>query len=335
MPKIFTNMKLRNLLLFITAFSFSAASAQLGSFKDKLKDKTKENKNTETVKPTEGVSASVSKKDADGYIINDPEVQKLFEGKTVYFCTDYALFGSILNTPNSFKMAGVAVKLEGDYMELLPVGQKQYGGIYKADVILKKTSNGMFSNENSSQPLYATLESDGSIFLFNGRRAELLSKDEQVIKNANKEALENKSAQKNETIKAAKAQQNEIGKQKENETFYKSGGVAAVKKDATLETQFLKVLNEANKLPTVPENERASYKKVMLIFTDWTIEKNALDQPIKKVYAAWAEGSYTADKRCFFQKVYFKKDYEGGGTYGAVKFDEAQKPSVVGCELMK
>jgi len=328
-------MKIQLLLSSALLFAGITANAQIGGFKDKLKDKAKDNKNTEVTKPAETPSTTVTKKDANGYIIDDPEVKKLFEGKTVYFCTDFALFGSVLNTPNSFKMAGVAVKMEGDNMELLPVGQKQYGGIYKADLLLKKGANELYSNNNSSQPLYATLESDGSIFLFNGRRAELLSKDEQVIKNANKEALENKSVQKNETIKAAKVQQNEIGKQKENETFYKSGGVASVKKDATLETQFLKVLNDANKLPTVPENDRATYKKVMLIFTDWTIEKNALDQPVKMVYAAWAEGTYTADKRCFFQKVYFKKDYKGGGTYGPVTFDEAQKPSVVSCELMK
>jgi hypothetical protein len=328
-------MKIQHLLPTVLLLSSITATAQIGGFKDKLKDKAKDNKNIEVTKPAETPSSAANKKDADGYIIDDPEVQKLFEGKTVYFCTDFALFGSVLNTSNSFKMAGVAVKMEGDNMELLPVGQKQYGGIYKADVLLKKGGNGLFSNGNNSKPLYASIESDGSILLFNGLRAELLSANEQTVKGANKAELEKKSVEKNQLIKAEKAQQKDATNLKENETFFKSGGVASVKKDATLETQFLKVLNDANNLPTVPEKDRAAYKKVMLIFTDWTVEKNALDQPVKMVYAAWAEGNYTADKICFFQKVYFKKDYQGGGVYGPVRFDEAQKPSVVGCELMK
>lgn len=323
-------MKIQFTFLSILLSISFLANAQFGKLPGKVNLKKED-------KPKEAITSSPAKieKDADGYNINDPEVKALFEGKNVYNCTDFALFGSILNTPNSFKMAGVAVELSDDNMNIMPVGKKQYGGIYKATVNLKKGATGLFTNESTSQPLYASLEKDGSILIFNGRKAELLSKDEKLITMQNQEALENKGAERFLLVKEAKALENEVKKLRENETFYKTGDVKSVKKDPAMETQFLKVLNDANKLPTVAETERASYKKVMLIFTDWTIEKNALDQPIKMVYAAWAEGSYVSSKKCFFQKVYFKKDYQGGGTYSPVKFDEAQSPSVIGCELMK
>ncbi len=45
--------------------------------------------------------------------------------------------------------------------------------------------------------------------------------------------------------------------------------------------------------------------------------------------------SATTDKKCFFQKVYMKKDYLGGGKYGEVKYDESQEPSIGSCDIIK
>lgn len=314
------------LLLFISFNSF----AQLGGLKDKLKDKPKE-----TNKPVETTSTK-TERDKDGYNINDPEVNTLFEGKKRLFTTDIRLFASIFSTSNSFKMAGAAVVSETENdLALLIVAQKQYGGIYKAEENYKKGAHGFYVSSSTSNPYYVSKETDGSYLLFNVRSAELISTDENVVKMATEESLQKQSALYLAKIKEGKNAEEQSKNLQQNETFYKSGGVKASKSNPKLESEFLKVLNEANQLATVPANQKAAYNKVKLIADDWVVEKNNLDQPVKMVYSAWAEGSYVADKRCFFQKVYLKKDYTGGGQYGPVKFDEAQKPSVIGCELMK
>lgn len=325
--------------------SLSTASfAQLGGLKDKIKDKTKDapkdNPKTDDSKKSNDTGTPTAQKkvekDADGYIINDSEVNSLFDGKKKLFTTDIRLFASIFGTANPFKMAGAAIVTENDSeLELLIVGQKKYGGVYKANEKYSKGAHGFWVSSSASNPYYASKEGDGSLLLFDNRTTELISNDEARVKEATEDALKKLSAPYLAKIKEGKAAEDQAKKFKENETFYKNGGVKASKTNPALESQFLKVLNDANQLATVPANEKASYNKVKLIADDWVVEKNHLDQPVKMVYSAWAEGSYTANKNCFFQKVYFKKEYTGGGQYGPVKFDEAQKPSVIGCELMK
>lgn len=338
------NIKRNIILCSILALAFST-NAQLGNIKDKVKDRTKESKDTKEtpVQPLTTPASSTApastetkktEKDANGFIINDPEVAELLKGKDVYHSTDFRLFASILETANPFKMAGVAVNKTAQSLELFVVAQRQYGGVYKKEVTLNLVEGEYYKYE-SSNPFYAMIQNDGSILIFNSRYAELISKDEATIKSTTEENLNAKTKEPLAKMK----QKSELEKQNksiaQNENFFKSGGVSAVKTDAALESQFLKVLNQANALPTVPEKDRVSYKKVMLIFTDWTVEKNDLGVPLKMVYATWAIGNYTADKRCFFQKVYLKKDYIGGGKYGEVKYDESQSPSIISCELLK
>jgi hypothetical protein len=335
------NVKRNSIVCSILALAFSA-NAQLGNIKDKVKDKTKETKEIPAQPQTTPASSTdpssietiKTEKDANGFIINDPEVAELFKGKDVYHATDIRLFASILETANPFKMAGVAVNKTAQSLGLFVVAQRQYGGVYKKEVSLTLIEGEYYKYE-SSNPFYAMIQNDGSILLFNSRYSELISKDEATIKSATEENL---NARTKEPLAKMK-QKSELEKQNnaiaQNESFYKSGGARAVKSDAALESQFLKVLNQANELPTVLEKNRVSYKKVMLIYTDWTVEKNDLGVPLKMVYATWAIGNYTADKRCFFQKVYLKKDYLGGGKYGEVKYDESQSPSIISCELLK
>jgi hypothetical protein len=275
-------------------------------------------------------SSQKQQKDADGYVINDPEAAELFKGKDVYQTSDVALYNHLLDV-SECKMAGVVVNKTDDSLLLFIVAQKRYGGVYAKRVSFSHISDKYYQFSN----YYATIQTDGSVLVFNSIGAELISKDENEIKNATKASLQKKAEEPLAEIKKAKEEKNAGKKIQENETFFKSGGVSAVKKDPALETQFLKVLNQENSYPTVAEKDRVSYKKTLLIFTDWTIEKNDLGIPLKMVYAAWAIGSYTADKKCFFQKVYMKKDYLGGGKYGEVKYDESQKPSIGSCDIIK
>lgn len=343
----------------VLAFAFTA-NAQFGNIKDKLKDNVKnskdtkespppqkssslppESKDTKEARPTQKSSSlppasdtKKTEKDADGYIINDPEVAELFKGKDVYYSTDIRLFASILEA-NSFKMAGVAVNKTAESLNLFIVAQRHYGGVYKKEVTLKFKGGEYYEYESYSSPFYAVVQNDQSILIFNSIHAELISKDENVVKNATEQILNEKAKGPLANMKQKREEEKQNKSIAENETFYKSGGVSAVKKDAALEAQFLKVLNQANSLPTVAEKDKAAYKKILLIFTDWTVEKNDLGVPLKMVYASWAIGNYTADKRCFFQKVYMKKDYLGGGKYGEVKYDESQRPSILSCDLIK
>lgn len=320
-------------LLLISGMGYT----QIGGLKDKVKDKAKDagQSDKKVDAPSTAGSGKATVKDADGYVINDPEVKTAHKNLEVYSSTDFALFGSVLETSNPFKMAGVGVNKEGENLTLNIVAQKKYGGILNKEVTLTKNSFGHYQSASTSNPVYAQVESNGSIHLFNSRKSELISKDESLIKAAKEADLQQKANGYIAEMKSANAEASQKKAIEENETFYKSGGVASVKKDAALEAQILKVLNDANKPATVPEKERVNYKKVMLIFTNWEVKKNALDQPVKQIYAAWAEGSYTADGRCFFQKVYVKKDHLGGGQYSEIVFDEAQRPSVVSCDLMK
>ena len=327
-------MKIHSFLFGLFLVFSQISYGQLGGLKDKLnkaKDVPKESD-----KPTNSASSNKTERDAEGYNINDAEVKALFDGKNKLHTTDIRLFASIFSTSNSFKMAGAAIISDnGSEMELLIVGQKQYGGVYQANEKYKIGSHGFWVSKSASNPYYASKEADGSILLFDSRTAELISADEAKVKTANEESLKKIAAPYLAKIKERKSAETQAEKLKENETFYKSGNVKASKSNTILETQFLKVLNDANNLATVPPNDKATYGKIKLIADDWVVKKNNLDQPVKMVYSAWAEGSFTADKHCFFQKVYFKKDYTGGGQYGVVKFDEGQKPAIIACELMK
>lgn len=307
------------------------APAQIGNIKGKIKEKTSDSK--------EATSTETSKKqakDANGFIINDPEVTALLKGKDVYHSTDLRLFSSILGTSNPFKMAGVGVTKSDETLNLFIVAQKQYGGVYTKDVSLSAHEGNYYEFKSASAPFYAIVQSDQSILIFNSIHAELISKDENAVKSISDEAVLNQKAKEPlAQMKRIRAEENQKNSIAQNEKFYKSGEVKSSKSDSKMEASFLKVLNDANASATIPSNEKAAYSKVMLISNDWSIEKNNLDYPVKMVYAAWAIGSYSADKRCFFQKVYFKKDYIGGGQYGDIKFDEGQSPSVVSCDLLK
>lgn len=334
---------------FILVAGISTAQAQIGKLKslgrsalsDKKDNETPEKQKTvvkeEKSEQPQQSSPQKRQKDADGYIIDDPEVKKLLEGKTVYYSTDIRLFASLLDFFNSFKMAGVAVRKTPDSLHLFIVAQRQYQGVVSAEVHYNKIDNYYFDSKSKT---YAAIQNDQSILLFNHNsynplHSELISPNKSAVEKVTEMELNKKSEPLLQEIKKVKEAQNSKAKNQENETFFKSGGVSAVKKDAALESQFLKVLNQANALPTVDEKERVSYKKILLIFTDWTVEKNDLGIPLKMVYAAWAIGSYTADKKCFFQKVYMKKDYLGGGKYGEVKYDESQAPSIGSCDIIK
>jgi len=319
----------------------STANAQIGKLKSLAKSATSDKKDNESPekqktevkeeKPQQQQPAAKKlQRDADGYVINDPEVADLFKGKDVYQTSDVALYNYILNV-SECKMAGVTVNKTDDSLLLSIVAQKRYGGVYSKRVGFSHISDKYYQYSN----YYAAVQKDGSVLVFNSIGAELICKDENEIKTATKASLQKKAEEPLAMIKKANEEKRAGKRIQENETFFKSGGVSAVKKDAALESQFLKVLNQANSYPTVAENERVSYKKILLIFTDWTVEKNDLGIPIKMMYASWAIGSYTADKKCFFQKVYMKKEYLGGGKYGEVKYDESQEPSIGSCDIIK
>ena len=334
----------------ILIIGVSNVHAQLGKLKSLgksavSKTETEDKKTPEKQKPEINDSkaeqqqpvSSKKQKDADGYIIDDPEVKKLLDGKTVYYSTDIKLFASLLNFFNSFKMAGVAVTKTPDSLQLLIVAQKQYQGVVSSEIHYSKIGRYYFESKYKT---YAVIQDDQSILLFNHNsfnplHSELISPNKSAVEKITEAELNKKAEPILQEIKKGKDTQNEKVKIQENETFFKSGGVSAVKKDPALESQFMKILNLENSYPTVAEKERVVYKKILLIFTDWTIEKNDLGIPIKMTYAAWAIGNYTADKRCFFQKVYMKKDYLGGGKYGDVKFDEGEAPSVGSCDIIK
>lgn len=329
---------------------FNTTQAQIGKLKSlgksalsKTENESKKTpeKQTPEIKDTKTEQdqpiSQKRQKDADGYIIDDPEVKKLLDGKTVYYSSDIRLFASLLNYFNSFKMAGVAIMKTPDSLHLFIVAQKQYQGVVSSEIHYNKIGNYYF---DSKYKTYAAIQDDQSILLFNHNgfsplHSELISPNKSAVEKVTEVELNKKAEPILQEIKKEKDAQNAKANIQENETFFKSGGVSAVKKDPALETKFLKILNQENSYPTVAEKDRVSYKKILLIFTDWTIEKNDFDIPLKMVYAAWAIGSYTADKRCFFQKVYMKKDYLGGGTYGEVKYDESQKPSIGSCDIIK
>lgn len=343
------------LLLCIAVFTGFTAQAQFGSLKNKLKDKAKETitqpsspAKENNASPAAGqpakepaiISASAGSangsKDANGFLINDPEANALFQGKDVYGSTDIYLFSLLLNTSASFKMAGVAVSKTAETLELMPVAKRISQSPLKATVSMKLNAAGYYEYQtNYSGNIYAQVQGDGSVLLFNAQHAELVSKDEAQLKAATEESLMSKAAA---ALSVMKVKKNSAKKEKEiqeNETYYKSGNVAASKKDAALESKILSVLNGLNNGAGVEEKDKADYTKILLISTDWNVEKNEFGVPLKMTCRAWAIGRYTMSKECFFQKVYMKKDYLGGGTYGDVKFDEGQRPSIVSCAILQ
>ncbi len=324
--------------------SSTSAYSQLGALRNKVKDaatKSSSEKNSSPTKteektksPSESQTSSLTKtqKDADGYIIDDPEVKKLLSGKNVYFSTDINLFADLLHYSSSFKMAGVAVTITNDSLFLFIVAQKQYQGVVSAEVHYCKKSNYYFERTNNS---YAVVQDDKSILLFNSNHVESISPNKSAVENVSANDLWPKVRASSKEINKEKDAEAATKKLKADETFYKSGEVIAVKSNPQLEAQFLKILNELNAAPTVPKEDRVIYKKILLKYTDWTVEKNDLGIPLKMVYGTWAIGNYTNSKACFFQKLYMKKDYLGGGKYGNVVFDEAPIPSIISCELLK
>jgi hypothetical protein len=277
-------MKTKLFLTIIIAVFISSAPAysQLGGLKNKVKNTVKQpatESNTpppaetkETTPPptppaeTQTTAQPKLQKDANGYIIDDPEVKKLLDGKTVYYSTNINMIGELLNDYGT-KIAGVVVNTTADSMDLFIVGQKKYGGVSSATIHYGKIGNYYFDKKYKS---YAAEQNDHSIILFNHSdfmplHAELISLDKNATENVSEADLKKKVDPMLQEIKKLKETQKSKDKIKENETFYKSGGVSAVKSNPQLEAQFLNILNRANALPTVPENERATHKKVLLI----------------------------------------------------------------------
>ncbi len=334
-------------VIILTLFVSAPTYSQLGGLKKKATDAVKKsepeksNNSTKTKEPTkvpaETQIASQPKpqKDAKGYIIDDPEVKKLLEGKTIYYFSNIPW---MYDPSRGYKVVAATVTKTADSLHLFVVAQKQYGGVKQDKMPFGKESNYYYDKKNA---LYALIqEGDESILFFNHsgwrfHHAGLMSPDKTKVENVSEEILKDKVTPALQEIKKEKDSEKAKKEIAANETFYKSGEVSAVKNNAQLEAQFLKTLNSVASLPTVAEKDKAEYNKVLLISTDWNVEKNELGTPLKMTYSAWAIGKYTKDGACFFQKVYMKKDYLGGGTYGEVKQDISQSPGIISCELIK
>lgn len=326
-----------------TTFS---AQAQLSKAFDKAKDKVKNN-DSQTAPANNGTNNSKSEsapisttpkteRDEKGYIINDPEAAKRFIGHEQQFTTDRNLFATLLNFFNDFKMVGSYMDQSGDKLELTVVAQKKYQGIVSNTVTYQKMGEYFKDDKNNT---YLTPLPDGSWLLFQPKPSqnafELIAKDATKIYQIDETGLQATTDAKVAELKKAKAKADQMKLRAQNETFFKSGDIKASTSNPVLEKQFMTILTKENGYPTVPVNEKAAYKKIYLISTDWSLIRNDLDQPKKMTYSAWTIGNYTADGACFFQKVWFKKDYLGGGKYSEVKFDEGEKPSIISCELIK
>lgn len=53
--------------------------------------------------------------------------------------------------------------------------------------------------------------------------------------------------------------------------------------------------------------------------SDWNINKDEFDIPLKKVSNKPVWVAYKENGKCFFTKKYFTREYEGGGKYGSAE----------------
>jgi hypothetical protein len=278
-------------------------------------------------------AAQSIRKDRNGYIQNDPAVEAFLRGKNTYFSTDFDLYRTILRGYDykPFQVAKVILVKTADKLKFTLVEQsKRPGEVIKNDFEYTKVNEQFYQAQYTS----AILQKDGSIMLCSSIRGELLSKNEQATARATKADLVKQCLGYLAQMKTLRDAGNAQVKRQKDEAFFTTG-VKAVKRNAALEGKFLRVLNAANAGPGVAAADRVSYQRVLLIFTDWEVQKNDAGRPIKQVYAAWAIGRFVQSKECFFHKVYLKKDHLGGGRYSDVRFDEAQSPSRGSCDIIK
>jgi hypothetical protein len=287
---------------------------------------------------SEPAAAEPIRKDRNGYIINDPAVEAFLKGKNAYYSTDNDLYRSIINgwSYRPYQIAKIVVTQTGDKLHFLLVEQsKQPGVVAKSEFEYTKVTDQFYrGNHTRGNYTSAILRPDGTIMLCNSIRGELLSKDEKVVASATKAALVKQCNEYLAQMKSLRLASEATARAKQDEAFFITG-VKAAKRNPALEGKFLRVLNAANALPTVAAKDRASYRRVLLVFTDWEVQKNAAGRPLKMVYAAWAIGRFTQSQQCFYHKVYLKKDHLGGGRYGDVRFDEANSPSLGSCTIIK
>ncbi|HUC20841.1 MAG TPA: hypothetical protein VMR98_05100, partial [Candidatus Polarisedimenticolaceae bacterium] len=182
------------IISFLALLCTFTSMAQLGNLRNKVKEKVKETKETTIpnqtpvqtpVNDTKNGSSKEStktEKDADGFIINDPAVTELLKDKNIYHATDISLFADILGTRSSFKMSGVGVNKTDGVLDLFIVAQRQYSGVLTKESSLQW--KGDHYESEGSDPFYAVIQTDGSILIFKERKAELISKDETIVKNA-------------------------------------------------------------------------------------------------------------------------------------------------------
>ncbi|HZF99401.1 MAG TPA: hypothetical protein VEY71_00280 [Chitinophagales bacterium] len=345
-------------MTFFKSFSFCVAfalmlgpavtSAQIGgALKDKAKNATNAKSNSKndsksSTNPsddkTERAPAEDNNRDEYGVLVSDPAIDAAVKDKNAFYMTQTSDLYRYLNTKykqgTGHFLKRVVADVTPETLNLTFVNAKQNGsGAFTEDIAFTKSTDNYYYHSSSN--IYALVQPDNSIVLFQGGSldgAELLVKEEAAAKAATADELKKSGNEHKAKIKAKEKEETEKKNAAGNVSVYQNE-VKATHSNAALESQFMKLLNGAN--ATAPEADKATWTKIMLKSNDWTVEKNDLGQPVKQSYVAWAVGKYTKDQRCFFHKVYFKKDYLGGGQYSDVKFDEAQRPSVIPCDIVK